>query len=186
VVKDFATIAFTLQPKNFKSERNPFKEIAVNVGSTCYFIESHNIDYLWMPDQAYREGSFGHVGGKILRHPRRKTIGSEVSVKGTENDPVYQTQLVGIEQFKFDVPKGSYELSLLMAELKTKGENVMDIEVNGKKVWQNLNLKKVYGNNRGVDKRYLITVADHKGITVDFKATKGETRLSGIKLRRVN
>ena len=186
VVKDFATIAFTLQPKNFKSERNPFKEIAVNVGSTCYFIESHNIDYLWMPDQAYREGGFGHVGGKILRHPRRKTVGSEVSVKGTENDPVYQTQLVGIEQFKFDVPKGSYELSLLMAELKTKGENVMDIEVNGKKVWQNLNLKKVYGNNRGVDKRYLITVADHKGITVDFKATKGETRLSGIKLRRVN
>jgi beta-galactosidase len=77
-------------------------------------------------------------------------------VKGTENDPVYQTQLVGIKAFKFDVPEGTYELSLLLAELKTKGTNVMDIFINGKNVWQNLNLKKQYGANRGVDKRFLI------------------------------
>ena len=33
-------IDFTLQPKNLKSEKLPFKEIAINVGSTCYFIEN--------------------------------------------------------------------------------------------------------------------------------------------------
>jgi beta-galactosidase len=185
-VKDFATIAFTLHPKNLKSKTNAFKEVAVNVGATCYFIESHNIDYLWMPDQAYQEGGFGHVGGDILRHPRRKTVGSEVSVKGTENDPVYQTQLVGIKAFKFDVPEGTYELSLLLAELKTKGTNVMDVFINGKNVWQNLNLKKQYGANRGVDKRFLITVGDANGITVAFKAKTGKTRLSGVKLRKVD
>lgn len=185
-VKDFAVIDFTLQPKDLKSKTNTFKEIAVNVGSTCYFIEQHNVDYLWMPDQAYEKGSFGHVGGEILRHPRRKTVGSEVSVKGTENDPVYQTQLVGIEAFKFDVPQGTYELSLLLAELKTKDTNVMDVFVNGKKLWQNLNLKKQYGANRGVDKRFLITVGDANGILVAFKAKEGKTRLSGIKLRKVN
>ena len=37
-----------------------------------------------------------------------------------------------------------------------------------------------------LDKRFLITVEDDKGITVDFKAKKGQTRLSGIKLRKVN
>jgi beta-galactosidase len=139
-----------------------------------------------MPDQAYQQGGFGHVGGDVLRHPRRKTVGSEVSVKGTENDPVYQTQLVGIEAFKWDVPQGTYELSLLFAELKTKGEHIMDIEVNGKTIWANLNVKQQYGSDRGVAKRFLITVADTHGITVTFKAKKGKTRLSGIKLRKVN
>ena len=187
-LKDFASIEFTLHPKNFKSKQNAFKEIAINVGSTCYFIEAHNIDYLWMPDQAYAKGSFGYVGGELLRHPskRRNTIGTDVSVKGTDNDPIYQTQRIGIEAYKFDVPNGTYELSLLLAELKTKESNVMDIHVNGKNLWNSLNLKKQYGGDRGVVKRYLITVEDDNGVTVDFKATKGKTRLSGIKLRKVN
>ncbi|WP_299016004.1 glycoside hydrolase family 2 TIM barrel-domain containing protein [uncultured Polaribacter sp.] len=187
-VKDFANIEFTLQPKNLNSTSNPFKEIAVNVGSTCYFIESHNVDYLWMPDQAYTKGSFGYVGGELLRHPskRRNTIGTDVSVKGTENDPIYQTQLIGIEAYKFDVPKGTYELSLALAELKSKKDNSMDILVNGKKVWSNLNLKATYGDDRGVTKRFLISVDDANGITIDFKAVEGKTRLSGVKLRKVN
>ncbi|UMB54095.1 DUF4982 domain-containing protein [Lutibacter sp. A64] len=187
-IKDFANIEFALQPKNLKSVTNPFKEIAVNVGSTCYFIESHNVDYLWMPDQAYKKGSFGYVGGDLLRHPskRRNTIGTDVSVKGTENDPIYQTQMIGIEQYKFDVPNGTYELSLLLAELKTKETNIMNVFVNGEKVWENLNLKEIYGNDRGVAKRFLITVENGKGISVDFKSVEGQTRLSGIKLRKVN
>ncbi|MEN8775657.1 MAG: hypothetical protein ABF268_01220, partial [Polaribacter sp.] len=80
----------------------------------------------------------------------------------------------------------TYEISLFMAELKSKGENVMDILANGKKIWENLNLKKQYGKDRGVTKRFLISVDDENGITVDFKAIKGKTRLSGIKLRKVN
>ena len=188
LIKDYATIDFTLQPKNLKSTKNPFNEIAINVGSTCYFIEEHNVNYLWMPDKAYEEGGFGYVGGELLRHPskRRNTIGTDVSVKGTENDPVYQTQLIGIDAYKFDVPKGTYELSLLLAELKTKDKNVMDIMVNGKALWSNLNLKKEFGNNRGVEKRFLVSVEEDKGITIDFKAKKGQTRLSGIKLRKFN
>ncbi|WP_016957763.1 glycoside hydrolase family 2 TIM barrel-domain containing protein [Catenovulum agarivorans] len=185
IIKDFASIDFSLQPKNLRSTSNPFTEIAINVGSQCYFIEEDNINYLWMPDKAYEKGSFGYIGGEIIRHPRRKTIGSDVSVKGTELDPVFQTQLEGIKQYKFDVPKGSYELSLLMAELKTKDKNVMDVLVNGKKLWSNINLKQEFGDNRGVTKRFLITVNDDKGITVDFNAQEGKTRLSGIKLRKL-
>lgn len=188
VIKDFSNIDFTLQPKKLKSKTNPFKEIAINVGSYCYFIETDNIDYLWMPDQAYKKGGFGYVGGNYLRttNKRRNNIGTDVSVKGTENDPIYQTQIIDIEAYKFDVPRGTYELSLAMADLKTKEDNVMDIYVNGKKIWENLNLKKNYGKDRGVTKRYLISVDNENGISVDFKALKGKTRLSGIKLRRVN
>ena len=187
-LKDFAHIEFTLHPKDLESETNPFKEIAINVGSYCYFIEDHNVDYLWMPDKAYEKGGFGYVGGELLRTKtkRRNNIGTDVSVKGTENDPIFQTQMIGIDAYKFDVPDGTYELSLLLAELKTKDDNVMDIMVNGKTLWSDLNLKQEYGDDRGVDKRFLITVEDDKGITVNFKARKGETRLSGIKLRKVD
>ena len=187
-LKDFATIAFNLLPKDLKSKTNKFEELAINVGSYCYFLESDNMDYLWMPDKAYEKGSFGYVGGALLKHPskRRNAIGTDVSVKGTENDPIYQTQRIGIEAYKFDVPKGTYELSLLLAELKTKDQNVMDILANGKIIWSNINLKKAYGNDSGVTKRFLIAVDDEKGITVAFKSLKGKTRLSGIKLRKVN
>ena len=187
-IKDFAIIKFTLQPKILKSETNPFKEIAINVGSYCYFIETHNVDYLWMPDQPYKQGSFGYVGGELLRTKtrRRNNIGVDVSIKGTENDPIFQTQMIGIEAYKFDVPKGTYELSLSMAELKSRGENVMDILVNGKKVWSELNLKKQYSSDRGVTKRFVISVDDQNGITVGFTSLKGKTRLSGIKLRKIN
>lgn len=186
--KDFLNIDFTLQPKNLKSSINAFKEIAINVGSYCYFIETDNVDYLWMPDQAYKKGGFGYVGGDYLRFKskRRNNIGTNVSVKGTENDPIYQTQIIGIEAYKFDVPKGTYELSLSLAELKSRGENRMDILVNNKKIWENLNLKKTYGKDRGVTKRFLISVDNDNGISVDFKPLKGKTRLSGIKLRKVN
>ncbi|PQJ71733.1 glycoside hydrolase family 2 TIM barrel-domain containing protein [Polaribacter butkevichii] len=188
ILKDFASIEFTLQPKKLKSTENLFKEIAINVGSNCYFIEADNMDYLWMPDQAYVAGSFGYVGGEFLRNLSKKknTIGTDVSVKGTDNDPIYQTQLIGIDAYKFDVPNGTYELSLLLAELKTKEDNIMDVKVNGENIWSNLNLKAQYGDDRGVAKRFLVTVENDNGITVDFKASKGKTRLSGIKLRKVN
>ena len=187
VLKDFVTIDFALQPNNFKSKSTPFTEIAINVGSQCYFIETDNVNYLWLPDQAYKPGNFGYVGGEVLKNKKRPTtIGVETSVKGTDNDPIYQTQIVGINQYKFDVPKGTYELSLLLAELETKDENVMDIAVNGKTIWSNLNLKTQYGDDRGVVKRFLITVEGDNGISIDFKASKGKTRLSGVKLRKVN
>ena len=187
VLKDFAKIEFTLHPKNLKSTTNPFQEIAINVGSYCYFIETHNIDYLWLPDQAYKKGGFGYVGGDFLRTKtkRRNNIGTNVSVKGTENDPIFQTQIIGLEQYKFDAPNGTYELTLSLAELKSKGENVMDIDVNGKTIWSNLNIKQHYGNDRSVSKRFVIAVDDGNGISINFTAKKGKTRLSGIKLRKI-
>ena len=130
----------------------------------------------------------GYVGGDLLRFKskRRNNIGVDVSVKGTENDPIYQTQMIGLEAYNFDVPKGTYELTLSLAELKSEGENSMDIFVSSKKVWSNLNIKKEYGKDKGASKRFLISVDNDNGITIDFKAIKGKARLSGLKLRKVN
>lgn len=44
--------------------------------------------------------------------------GTDLDITLTDNDLVFQTQRVGIEEYKFDVPVGKYELTLNFAELE--------------------------------------------------------------------
>jgi beta-galactosidase len=44
--------------------------------------------------------------------------GTDRNIVGTENDPIYQTQQTAIQQYRFDVPEGNYELALHFAELQ--------------------------------------------------------------------
>ena len=44
-------------------------------------------------------------------------LGSDIDICGTDMNPVFQTQRVGIESFKADVPDGEYSVSLYWAEL---------------------------------------------------------------------
>lgn len=62
-LRDVLKIDFRMQPYDFRSGRMPFEEIAVNCGSPCFFNDATKNDYLWLPDQPYREGSWGYVGG---------------------------------------------------------------------------------------------------------------------------
>lgn len=94
----------------------PFEEIAVNCGSPCFFNDATKNDYLWLPDQPYREGSWGYVGGRVYRRDGKR-LGSDHNIMGTALDPLYQTQLRGVESYRFDVPDGNYRLTLLFAEL---------------------------------------------------------------------
>ena len=49
------------------------------------------VQNLWIPDKVYEKDSFGYVGGEFLRFKikRPNIIGVDVSIKGTENDPIY-------------------------------------------------------------------------------------------------
>jgi len=74
-----------------------------------------------MPDQSYHTGSFGYVGGHPFSMPGngQQSYGTNKNILNTDNDPIYQTQQVGIQQYHFDVPDGEYELVLHFAELTT-------------------------------------------------------------------
>jgi beta-galactosidase len=183
-IKDFLDIDFALQPYNLKDTKLPFSEIAVNVGSYCFFIEDDNNNYLWLPDQPYREGSFGYIGGEKYAS-RSKTIGSTRNILETNHDPIFQTQQIGIEAYKFDVPKGNYELNLCFAELYPDSVNVFDIMVNSQLILKALNIKEQYGAGRAVTKRFQIEVDNENGLNITFKPIEGKTSLSGIKLRKI-
>jgi len=108
IVEDGVTVHFT--PIAAKLDENNIDgvELAVNVGSDCFYTstESH---LTWLPDQEYKPGSWGYVGGK--KHD------ATTEVFGTLDCPLYQTMQTDLESYCFDVPAGEYELEILFSDV---------------------------------------------------------------------
>lgn len=86
----------------------PMAELAVNVGSNCFFTSDES-NLTWLPDQPYTQGSWGYVGGKAHS--------TQTEIVNTADGPLFQTLRNEIEGYRFDVPQGSYELELLFADV---------------------------------------------------------------------
>ena len=65
-IEDELKVDFTLYPRDLKSKDLPFSEIAINVGSKCYFIDDKQQNYLWMPDKQYEKGNWGYMGARSI------------------------------------------------------------------------------------------------------------------------
>lgn len=68
-----------------------------------------NIWYNPLPDQAYKAGSWGYIGGE------NKSTTSEI--QNTIDGPIYQIWRKGDLEYKIDAPKGEYQVELLMADV---------------------------------------------------------------------
>lgn len=201
---DEMDINFQLQPFYMADQAIPFKDINILLGAKRFYIDEKE-HQLWMPDQPYRKGAWGYIGGAPFRGTNNRiTYGSDKNILGTDNDPVYQTQQVGISQFKFDVPDGEYELSLYFAELvggvtkealaynldnnhatEKVEQRIFNIAINGNSFLEKLNLAADYGYTTAVKKRTRITVENGKGITLDFTAIEGKPVLNAVSLRKI-
>lgn len=201
-VTDILRVDFRMIPEDLSK----FKEINVMLGSKRYF-EDRNAGQIWIPEQEYHTGSWGYVGGQVMR-PRYSSGARpafEANILGTSIDPVFQTQRAGLEAFKADVPNGKYYVYLYFAELAgpVKGkpmpynlgndiltgditpERVFDVAINGKTVLEEFDLSKTYGNNVAVIKKFPIDVCDGSGVTVSFKAIKGLPVLNAVRIFKV-
>lgn len=170
-------------------------ELAINVGSGCYF-RSDDSGLTWLPDREYTPGSgYGHIGGK------RAVSQDEILL--TDDEPLLQHCLSGIEEYHVDVVPGRYEVELSFAELAapsamsaymlghnagTNGNGVteMDIELNGKKIETGFAPAKSSGAKAMVKRRYITEATPGSGITVKFTPAEGTmTSLSAIKVRKL-
>lgn len=102
-VEDVMPIRFQQLPNLAKGE-----ELAINVGSNCYFTSAVS-QLTWLPDQPYKPGSWGYIGGKAR--------GSTSEITNTIDGPIYQTWREGEIAYQIDAPKGDYEVELLMADV---------------------------------------------------------------------
>ena len=203
-LRDMLRIQFQLVGSQLKDEAVPFTEINVMLGSPRYF-EDRAANVAWIPEQEYKPGSWGFIGGTSYR---RKTgfgtmLGSDIDIHGTDMNPIFQTQRVGIKSFKADVPDGEYSVYLHWAELESDkerealvynlgadseqtfaGNHSFGISINGTTVSDDFNVARDYGYARAVIKKFVITVKDGKGVSVDFHKKEGEPILNAIRIYR--
>lgn len=168
-------------------------ELAINVGSNCYF-RSEDSGLTWLPDMEYGPGgAYGYVGG------RRNVSQDEIGL--TNDGPLYQRSLSELEEYRIDVEDGEYELELGFADLsapsalsaymlghnagKATSASRMDIAVNGVTVEDDFSPALESGVKNMVKRRYLTKATDGEGITVSFTPDEGLTLLSTIKIRRL-
>ena len=201
---DMLRIQFQLVGSQLKDEAVPFTELNVMLGSSRYF-EDRAANVAWIPEQEYKPGSWGFIGGTSYR---RQTgfgtmLGSDIDIHGTDMNPIFQTQRVGIKSFKADVPNGEYSVYLHWAELESDkerealvynlgadseqtfaGNRSFGISINGTTVSDDFNVARDYGYTRAVIKKFVITVKDGKGVSVDFHKKEGEPILNAIRIYR--
>ncbi len=139
-----------------------------------------------------------------MKRTRRQQHGTSQPIIGTHCDPVFQTQRIGIEQYRFDVPPGLYELTLHFAELtgaksaalpyelgsadtekpsRAKNRN-FSVSVQGQPAIENISLAKEYGSFRAVSIKTTSSVEAGDALIVDFMPTKEDSILCGIELNK--
>lgn len=187
------------------SDMNRFTELSVSLGTDCEF-EDDIQGLAWLPEKAYEPGSWGYVGGEVFRLDARWNgflPGSNQDIFGTVNNPLFQTQRIGIEAFKADVPDGQYYVYLYFAELaidsagkvipynlsndaiaKGATKRVFDVSLNGDVVLKDFDIRAEYGETRAVIRRFTVVVKDGEGLTVGFNASKADPVLNAIRIYR--
>lgn len=108
-ILDAATVTLHTIGRTGSSIDLTTEELAVNVGSGCYF-RSDDSGLSWIPDREYTPGGlYGHIGGK------RSVSQDEISL--TADGPLFQRCVTGLEEYRLDVAPGDYEVELSFAEL---------------------------------------------------------------------
>jgi len=187
------------------SEDEP-KTIAVNVGAHWTFYDQSTKE-LWVADRKYTPGLWGYEGGEplIKTGGRQPKTGLSNDILGTENDPLFQTFNEGIENYRFDVKEGLYEVTVCLVEPNSKnpqkeiiynlsnnnveetkaGTRIFSVEINGLVVLENLNLAKQFGPLRGAIFKFQIYAKNNEGIKVKFLPVEGQPVLSGIRVKPI-
>jgi beta-galactosidase len=195
-------VPFTVLPGQFNG-RVPIKQLNILLGANRYFTDE--AQQFWIPDREYKKGGWGHVGGRTFKIPRngRLPYGTDRNIAGTNNDPIYQTQQIGIEKYRLDIPSGEYELTLHFAELlggdvkdipynlsdpdriEPNGKRIFNVYVNGKLLLDNFDISAQYGPATAVAKTTRVTVTT-EGIEITLKGIEGEPVLNGLQVKKLD
>ncbi|WP_461790540.1 glycoside hydrolase family 2 TIM barrel-domain containing protein [Pedobacter sp.] len=203
IFNDQSEINFILQPQSFYKG---LSSLNLLMGSQRQFIDDKNL--VWLPNEIYEKAGWGSIGGEVfkIKNSGRQQYGSDKDIRGTQNDPIYQTQLVGINAYQISAPKGKYEVTLHFAELMGNGiqtvlpynldslvaegkevppQRIFDVYLNDKPIIKGLNLAAKYGVARSVKMKFECIVSDDKGLRLTFKAIAGQPVLNALQVRKL-
>ena len=198
-------VNFHVIANDLRNSENSFKTLNVSLGDKRMF-EDDLTHETWVPEKEYAAGSYGYIGGKVYYDNENDVrYGSRRDILGTPYDAVYETQRIGIEAFKADVPDGVYEVTLHFAELMSDDQQAklvydlgakditetsgkgrkFDVLVNGSLLIEDLARENYLIPLRAYQTKTKINVRGGKGISVDFKTKVGQAILNGIQIRKI-
>lgn len=203
-LEDFQTVNFKTIPAKLNNNSTPFTELNVSLGDRRFYSDD-KLQQVWLPEQAYTPGSWGYVGGEEFKmeNTSRVAFGSDKAILNTQYGAIYETQRIGLEAFKADVPDGEYEITLHFAELQgkymaealvynlsnsapeTQKTRAFDVLVNGQTVIDNLNNSNYLLPQTAYSTTTKVTVQGGKGITISFKQFQGQTILNAVQLKKI-
>lgn len=186
--------------------KDGFSQLNVLLGSSRSFTDSRE-KVCWVSEKEYVPGSWGYVGGEPYRPKTGNSTlpAAEISILGTDLDPMYQTQRRGLEAFRADVPDGMYSVYLHWAELVKAepgkllynlgrdsvydggSERTFSVTVNGRCVHERLNVLETVGAARPMMTKVDVDVEDGEGIVVELKPCgEGETMLTAVRILKLD
>lgn len=157
--------------------------LSVNLGANYYYREV-DTEVVWIPGQISENGSWGYVGGEAFM-PRNRGIGTDRNITQTTEDPLFQTQVMGVDALHFKLANGDYRVRLCFAELENKqgGERVFGVSVNGKMVIPELDLARDYGRYVAVERSIGVTV-ERETLDIVFHGRAGKAIVGAIQVMR--
>ncbi len=136
----------------------------VNAGGPAY---TDTLGNVWAADENFNGGT---------------TVASGGTITGTSDSTLYDTQRYGTFSYSFNVPAGSYQVTLKLAETYSgdfsSGTRVFNIAINGTTVASNLDIFAQVGSNTADDKVFnnispsggVITITFTGGTSTDVNA----------------
>jgi beta-galactosidase len=197
---DAMTVHFEVQPYDLRKGGNGI-EIGVNAGSNCFYTDPQS-HFIYEPDQPYqRKGSWGYMDDTTSQI-KSSMVGINSNILATSQGPLFQSMREGVNTYRFDVPPGTYEVTLSFATPvsredaivnnvsgnagRTFSQRSFNVSINGVAVLQDLDLTAVYGSLTAVERTFKITSVNGEGIVVKFIPVRGKTIISALKVRKMN
>lgn len=190
-VQDALNIDFLFIPDKLNSTNTKELELAINTGSQCFFTSDES-NLTWIPDRPYTPGGWGYIGGKEQS--------TQTEISSTADNPLFQTLRNDISGYRFDTPKGTYEVELSFADIdqqnistayllghgenQTDRENIFNIFANGNILEEKFSPAKACGYFHLLRKKYIIS-SQTNYLEIRFQPINGKCFLNSIKLRRI-
>ncbi|MCO6478794.1 MAG: DUF4982 domain-containing protein [Phaeodactylibacter sp.] len=179
-VKDVQSVNFHVLPEHKLTGE---QGLHLNMGAALYFQDEEG-GLLWIPERESRENSWGFIGGDRFM-PRNRGVGTDRDILGTNKDPLYQTQRIGLRRLLFPLPPGTYRLALHFAELEGKepGARTFGLAFNGKELAPSIDIAGSYGPYRAATLDFTVRLEDPI-LSLDFLPRNGEPIINAIQIQK--
>lgn len=107
-------------------------------------------------------------------------------IENTAHSQLLNSVREGVSEYRFDVPNGSYLLTMDFVELVHNGPNLrrFSVSAEGVPLLPDFDIYARFGRNYAVSYRFAVTVSDGQ-LNVSFAASQGQSTIAGISVQNL-